>query len=90
VHVSVSGELDAHHGQLLHDELVHHLDAGRDAIRIDVTDLSFIDSSGLRVLLQAEERCRAAGGSLTLHGPGAQVRYILEITDLHGRFGVEL
>ncbi len=86
----MTGELDAHHGQLLHDELVQHLDAGRETIRIDASILSFIDSNGLRVLLRAEERCRAAGGALTLHRPGAQVRYILEITDLHGRFGVEL
>lgn len=88
--MSVAGELDAHDGQLLHDELVQHLDAGRDAIRVDLSEVSFIDSSGLRVLLQAEERCRAAGGSLTLERPGPQVRYILEITDLSARFGVEL
>ena len=41
-----------------------------------------MDSSGLRVLISATERARAAGGDLVLVAPTAAVRKVLEVSGL--------
>lgn len=49
---------------------------------LDVTDLDFIDSTGLGVVLGAMRRLREGGGALRIAGAGGIVRRVLEITDL--------
>ena len=44
--------------------------------------VSFIDSSGLRVLVRAEKRLGQAGGQLALVRPSEPVTRLLEITGL--------
>ncbi len=83
------GELDAHHGQVVHDALAQVAEEGRRDVTVDVSEVSFLDSSGLRVLLEAEERVRAEGGVLRLREPSPQVTHILELTDLAGRFDLD-
>ena len=49
---------------------------------LDVTDLDFIDSTGLGVVLGAMRRLREGGGNLAIAGAQGVVRRVLEITDL--------
>src|SRR3712207_1854441 len=52
---------------------------------IDVVDLAgvnFIDSSGLRVLVQVHQSRLATGDGLTLRSPSASVQRLLEISGL--------
>jgi anti-sigma B factor antagonist len=49
---------------------------------LDVSDLEFIDSTGLGVVLGAMRRLREGGGSLSIAGAQGIVRRVLEITDL--------
>lgn len=84
--VSVTGELDAHHGHDLQRRLLDLLDGGHSTLVVDTSRVTFLDSSGLRVLVAADERCRAAGGALRLRAPSAQVRYVLRLADLADRF----
>ncbi len=72
--VTVRGELDAATAPRLReavDELADH-DRDRDVV-IDMEGLTFIDSSGIYVLIQARKLVRAGGCELTLSGtsPGA-------------------
>ncbi|SEG99748.1 anti-anti-sigma factor [Nonomuraea solani] len=72
VDASTSGTLEAYLDQVrrtLHDHLV-----------VDVSRLSFLDSSGLAVLLAAATLARAHGAGLHLAGPQPRVARILEIT----------
>lgn len=50
---------------------------------LDMRDVSFIDSTGVRTLLEAAQ---SAGGSLTLMAPSAAVTRVLDLTRLRGRF----
>lgn len=84
--VHVTGELDAHHGHHVQRRLLDLVDAGRSTILVDASQVTFLDSSGLRVLLAADERCREAGGCLVLRDPSASVRRVLELADLVDRF----
>lgn len=56
---------------------------------MDLRGLELIDSSGLRILLEAEARSRAAGrGFAVTAKPGGVVRRMLDLTLLSGRIPV--
>jgi len=55
---------------------------------VDMTDLSFIDSSGLGVLIAAQNRARELGDSVVLVQPPPLVRRLLAGTQLQHRFTV--
>jgi anti-anti-sigma factor len=56
---------------------------------IDLARLSFIDVSGINVLVRAECRARAYGGSLVLRSPNRSVRRLLEVLRLDAVLAVE-
>lgn len=88
--VTVSGELDPHTAAQLQEALNEVLAAGGvTRVVLDLSGIRFIDSSGLRVLLAANESLMRAGGQLTLRAPSAAVMRLLEITDLVDRLDVE-
>ena len=49
-------------------------------ILIDLTELRYCDSSGIRALLFAADRCRKAGTTLRVMGAHGTVRRVFEIT----------
>jgi len=49
---------------------------------IDLTDLSFIDSSGLSVLVEAHRKARDAGGVFVIRNATPMLRRLLDITRL--------
>jgi anti-sigma B factor antagonist len=75
--VTVSGEIDAHSVITL-DAALHGLGAGTHAI-LDLGDVRFIDSSGLRVLILHVVRLREAGGSLAITNASAAVLRVATI-----------
>ena len=79
----LSGEIDS----FTAPELATRL--GEDGIAvIELSEVTFIDSSGLRALVEAHQRRLEAGSSLTLRSPSAAVQRLLEISGLHGHLDV--
>jgi anti-anti-sigma factor len=62
--------------------------AGAGAIVLDLSEVPFIDSKGLEMLLDLERGCREEGGRLKLAGLSDNCAEILRLTDLTGRFEV--
>lgn len=75
------GDVDAHTSPALAEALAG-IGTGENVI--DVAEVDFMDSSGLRVLVDASTRARAAGGTLVLLAPNASLRRLIEITGLEG------
>jgi anti-sigma B factor antagonist len=86
--VSVRGELDAATAPDLAD-VCHsvHAAGARDLV-IDLTDTSFLDSSGLRALIEAH-RLFSERGNLALAHASDPVRRLLEITGLDDYFTLD-
>jgi anti-anti-sigma factor len=83
VRVSACGELDLSTAPQLAEVLRHEIDLGRDVL-LDLSAVSFIDSSGLHAIISAAHAARSRGRELTLHPVlGAQAQRLLEITKLH-------
>lgn len=81
----LSGELDAHTANAL-SQAMSVLPAGE--ILVDLAAVSFVDSSGLRVLLDATNRARSTGGDLVIASPQASVQRLIEISGLRDHIQV--
>ena len=85
--VTVSGEIDAHTAPDLAEHL-GNFDGSADRI-VDLSGVDFMDSSGLRVLIDAHQRAEAAGSKLVLRSPGRAVSRIIEVSGLDQHLHVE-
>jgi anti-anti-sigma factor len=78
--VALHGELDVASADGFADSLV---ELAGSTVVVDLSDLTFMDSSGIGALVRARNRIRAGGlGELVLTRPGAIVRSVLEIVGL--------
>ena len=82
----LSGEIDAHTAPLLASALAD-LPAGD--VTVDVAGVSFMDSSGLRVLIDAATRARDGGGDLIIANPTPGISRLVEISGLSGQLRLE-
>jgi anti-anti-sigma factor len=80
--VAVSGELDLSKAPELLDAIAALGDAGTNAVVIDLSELTFIDSSGISALIKAGRETRARGGSVVVAAPTVNVRRVFEIVRL--------
>jgi anti-anti-sigma factor len=90
--VQVKGEVDVATSADLADRIARAVDGeaeGRVELIVDLARLSFIDVSGLNVLVLAARRARAAGGSLVLRSPSRHVRRLLDVLRLNAELAVE-
>jgi len=85
----VVGEIDAGTSKQLAATLGERADIGDDPVEIDLGGVTFIDSSGLRVLLEHSNRLRSRGHGLTIRNASRPVRRLLSITNLSELFGVD-
>lgn len=83
--LAVSGELDLAAAASVEEELNAALETATQLIVVDLETLDFIDSTGLSVLVRAQQRAREAGLELGLINPGAQVERLLNLTGLSER-----
>ena len=84
--VVVSGEVDAATSDTLRAAIFDVIEGGQSSVVVDMSEVSFIDSSGLRVLIGGYKAADAAGGSLKVGSPSGAVVRLLEITGQYERF----
>jgi anti-sigma B factor antagonist len=81
--VEVRGELDVATSPQLRNELNALVARGARNITIEFGEVSFVDSSGLGVLVGTYKRLREeGGGTIRIVGAQASVRKVFEITGL--------
>ncbi len=51
-------------------------------VTLDLTDLDYVASAGLRVIVSASKRCDSAGGTLRLLHPNEEVMEVFDATGL--------
>ena len=89
--IVASGDIDVAGGPILDAAIVEQEQqiAADGSIVIDLADVSFIDSSGLRSLLGASRRADERAGAVVLRSPSASVQRLLEITGTTAQFRIE-
>jgi anti-anti-sigma factor len=84
--VALSGELDVAGAALLEHELNRVADDhDAQALVLDLRDLDFMDSTGLRLMVLADDRARADGRRLLLVRGKPDVQRVFEITRMTDR-----
>jgi anti-anti-sigma factor len=82
VRVRVIGEVDLATAPVLEEALVREVDFGSEVL-LDLSEVSFIDSCGLRAIISAAQRAKSNGGGLALGSPlPPQARRVIEIAGL--------
>lgn len=85
--VALQGEVDAHSAPEVADRFAS-LPEGDDDILITMAEVTFMDSSGLRVLIDLQQRAGAAGRRLVLESPSQSVIRLLEVSGLSDHFTI--
>ncbi len=85
--VRLAGELDLYNAHLVRDELFAAAERSPERLIVELSDVSFIDSTGLGVLIEARTRL-ANRRAFLLVGPGLETRRALEISGLDRHFTV--
>ena len=82
--VRLRGELDMSTAEDLSGRLDALLADGRHRIVLDLTDLDFVDSTGLSTIVRARTSAVQAGGSLAISSASHRVRRVFDLTGLGG------
>jgi anti-sigma B factor antagonist len=86
VRVIPHGELDLGTVQQLETQIDELRSGGFATIVLDLRELTFMDSTGLRLLLELDAESRADGFRFAIIDREGPVRRLLELTGIEGRF----
>ena len=78
--LTITGELDIATAPQVEEAAGAMLGEGVSELRIDLRDLTFIDSSGLRVLIALNNRATSEGWKLSLVRPSDRSMSVFQIT----------
>lgn len=74
------GRVDSNNAVSAESIIIGHVDGGAHRIVLDMVELNYVSSSGLRVLLLAAKRLRQTGGCIVLCQLHPNVHEVLEVS----------
>ncbi|MEV6237047.1 STAS domain-containing protein [Lentzea sp. NPDC051838] len=86
--LTLSGELAGTGAERLLSRLDRLLDQGHRYVVLDLSAVSFCDSSGVSALVRGHARASAAAGGLRLSSASVQVTRVLELSGLARMLGL--
>ena len=86
--VALEGEIDLHESPQVMDRLNPLIARKLPSIHVDLSKVSYIDSSGLATFIDAMQRIQAYGGEFALIAMRESVRKIFEISRLDQVFKI--
>lgn len=87
--ITVSGELAGPGSERLLTRLDRLLDNGHRYVVLDLTGVTFCDSSGVSALVRGHARASAAAGGLKVLTASGQVTRVLELSGLARMLGLQ-
>jgi anti-sigma B factor antagonist len=86
--LAVRGEVDVYSAPALADGLNTLIDSGTKAVIVDLTEVGFLDSTGLGVLVAARSAAADAGRSLPIACAHERILKLFKITGLDAVFEI--
>ena len=78
--LAVEGNLDAEGTQAMEQKVVSLLASGETCLLFDFSELDYINSSGLRVLVLAYQRLKKASGRVAICGIKDYIQEVFEVS----------
>ncbi|OBA85665.1 hypothetical protein A5662_03995 [Mycobacteriaceae bacterium 1482268.1] len=78
--IKVTGDVDASNADFVATVLQDFV-TGNERIAVDLSNLEFVGTQGLRVLIDFDDRCRRAGGAWALV-PCGTLRRLMDVVDV--------
>lgn len=87
--VTLSGSIYVEEAAAIRENLISYIDRGNKTFVIDLSDVDYIDSSGLGVLVAIQKRALQNGGSVIIRGLKGLVKDLFELTRLTKVFEIQ-
>jgi len=84
--VAVAGELDIATAPALQRAFTSSAVTGSDGVLVDLSDVTFMDSTGLALLITLDQKLRDRGGRLAISCPPGAARLLFDVTGVDERF----
>lgn len=85
--VALFGRLDTTTSPMLEKELKDRFD-GLERLSFDFSDLEYLSSAGLRVLLACQKKMNAVNGSMEIRHANSTIQEIFDITGMGSAFTI--
>lgn len=89
IQVVLAGNLYVEEATELRETFIQEIDRGIHNIHLNLSDLEYIDSSGLGVFIAIQKRCMQKGGSVKVKGLKGNIKELFELTRLTKVFEIE-
>ena len=86
--IEVAGDVDLYSAPELQEMTARAIDAGSRDLIVDLSRVTFLDSTGLGILVSTLNRLRRMRGTLALIVSDYDVERLLELSGLHGTFTI--
>lgn len=86
--LEVEGSLGADETQSLEEKVVSLLESGETCLLFDFSELDYINSSGLRVLVLAYQRLKKASGKVAICGVRDYIQEVFEVSGYDKIFSI--
>ena len=77
--LALSGKLDATTAKTFEDKILGVINSGTQRLVVDLSQLEYVSSSGLRVFLLAAKRLQATDGKIVLCALKDQIRQVFDL-----------
>ncbi len=81
--IRLSGEIDIYTAQDFQKPVEALIEEGVETIRLDMTDLTYIDSTAIGILIELKKASQEAGIDLVIVNPRKNIRKLLELTGVN-------
>lgn len=82
--LSLSGELDLYNSSQVKDRIIHLWEGGMSRLIVDLSELSYMDSSGIGVILYIYTGSTKRQARVIFSGVQGSVKKVIELTKLNG------
>ena len=89
VQLRVEGEVDLDHAEELREAVLATFSEQPGEVRVDLSGVSFLNSSGLGALLAGYKEAETRGTRFSVRNPQPQVRKVIDMVGLTDMLGAE-
>ncbi|MEU3167161.1 STAS domain-containing protein [Streptosporangium sp. NPDC006930] len=87
--LALAGELDYNNAERFHHDLQDAIGESRGDLVIDLTELTFCDSTGIQSFLKTRQTVQDRGGNIVLTNLHPRLERLFHLTGLAHAFGIQ-